>query len=481
MSVLVLGVLAGCADQAEPTPFAATPTSRPAPTVTAAIPSPTPQPTQTPMPTFTATPLPTATPTFDPGVVILPTVAIPTYIPTPTPINPLQKTLDAIGYRVAIMRELTSYSPTDREFITRDELIVRLGQDLEEDREDIYELQQLYRTLGVIGEDTVLYDLILGLYGEGVLGFFDTEEEKLYVVQDPAEFGPQDEATFAHEFTHGLQQRNFDIHSISEELEGNSDRSRAFRGLVEGDATISDTIYTFQYMEEEERIAIREASASAPSDAYFSAPHLIQRTFVFPYREGANFVVSLFLATNSWQEVNRAFEQIPQSTEQILHPQKYVSGEGPLTVELPDVAVALGEGWSELRRDTLGEFLLLAYLETAIDPEEAAVAAEGWGGDLYTLLSGPQEETLLVSLTSWDTAEDARQFFDRFVEFMQAREEMEWDVLAADQQARILVLPDQTVYLDLDTPDTLLIFAPDAITLEAARATIRGDAAELTE
>ena len=302
-------------------------------------------------------------PTFNPGPVILPTVAIPTPAATATPTGPIAEELDSIGSRTTVLRSLFLLKPTDTTFIGSDELLEYMREELEEEREEIYQAQELYVTLGVLDRDTSYFDLVLAMLGEGVLGFFDTELEKLYLVlEDNDELKPNDVLTYAHEYVHNLQQ-HFDIYQIREELEDNSDKARALRALIEGGATVSETLYFLQHLDEAEQQAVREAFQDADLGAFRSAPHLIQRTRLFPYREGFQFVAALFQSENSFDRVNEAYSKPPQSSEQILHPEKYVFEEGPVTVELPDIADSLGEGWTMLRQDTLGEFLLRVYLD----------------------------------------------------------------------------------------------------------------------
>ena len=476
--VLVTSLLAGCSDQTSATAVPFSPTPEPPPTrppVSTSTPTPSPPLTHS----VTATPTPTPptptvapTPTFSPGAVILPTVAIPTRTPAPADADPLVEKLDSISIRASALRNLYLLRPVDREIITREELTQRLLEDFEEDRDEIYESQELYITLGIMAEHTDYFDLLLNLYGEGVVGFFDTEEEELFVVQDAQEFGPQDALTLAHEVTHGLQQQHFDIHAMLEDQKGNSDRSLALRALVEGDASIAERIYLFQYMDEDERTEASKAASSASLEAFEAAPHVVQRIFTFPYQEGFQFAARLLLETNSWELVDRAFEELPESTEQILHLDKYKSSETPVAVELPDIAAALGEGWIELSRDTLGEFRLMIYLETGVSDELAAVAAEGWGGDTFSLLKGPQDQNALVSLISWDSEADAQEFFDTFLDFIQTRTGLEWESVETNELIRVIAMPDQSIYLKLVMAESLLIFAPDSGVLEAARAAL---------
>ena len=462
---LALLLLSACGGGSSPTSVPFTPTPSQAPSAT---PSPAPSPT----PAHTATPVPT--PTFSPGRVILPTVAIPTVTPVTTPVDPTEELMNTIGSRVSVIRQIFALTPVEREIIDREELKIRLREDLEENRERTDAIEALYVTMGVMDRETDLHELLIGILGEDVLGFFDAEEKKLFVVKDAPEFGPVETVTYSHEFAHSLQQERFDIHAISERLRDRMDEFRAFRALVEGDASIAELFYTFQYMSEDERAeAIAAARNRAPSPIQ-TAPHLLRRTIRFPYIEGAQFVASLYLSINAWDVVNGAFEQLPQSTEQILHPEKYLLGEAAVDVTLPDLSAALGDAWTLVRQDTLGEFLILAYLEVEVSPEEASVAAQGWGGDAYLLFRGPAGEDLLVSSATWDTEDDAHEFFNTFVEFTELRTGGEWEVLSEEGRlTRIMNLADQTIYIDQGGPETTLIFAPDLETLGIARSALR--------
>ena len=367
-----------------------------------------------------------------------------------------------------MLRELFELTPLETTVITRDELGIRMREDLDEDLDEIAQRQALYAVLGIMDKDASLHDLLLSLYREQVIGLFDSEEKQLYIVSDADEIGALDEATYAQEFTHGLQQQHFDIHSTKKSLEGNSDQALAYRGVVEGDATLAETVYMFQHMDDEQRAQIAEDAAALDSTPLESAPHAIRREFIFPYREGPQFVFTILSAAGSWRSVNQLYEDIPRSTEQILHPEKYVAKEEPIEVILPDVSSALGGDWMVLREDTLGEFLLLAYLEDHIAPEEADAAAAGWGGDAYALFEGPEGALVLQTVIAWDGEDDAQEFFDAFVQFTSARTGAEWQPVEGDPSAQTIASPGQVIFAALKGSRTTLVFAPDADTLETA-------------
>jgi hypothetical protein len=54
-------------------------------------------------------------------------------------------------------------------------------------------------------------------------------------------------------------------------------------------------------------------------------------------------------------------------------------------------------------------------------PAESRRAAAGWGGDRFAVYEGPKGETCFVSLSVWDTENDAREFFDAYVKRTELR------------------------------------------------------------
>lgn len=461
--LLLLLVPIACGKNAEPTPtqVVAVPVSLTA----TPPPSPTPQPTATPVP-----PTPAASPTFDPGEAILPTVAAATRTPTPV-VSEFNRQIQDIETSVTTLRVLFSLRPVAKAFITREELADRLVEDLEEEREDIEKQDALLTALGVIGPGESLHDLYLALYQEGVLGFYEPKEEKLYVVQDEPSLQPQDVLTYAHEFVHALQQQHFDIQAGLDAREDQSDRQAAYSALLEGDATLAESVYMFNHMTEEERTAAQQ-SANVDLETFFAAPHLIQRLFVFPYIEGTQFVLSLARSEEGWAAVDAAFADPPESTEQILHPEKYAIGEGPVDVVLPDIAVTLGEGWMEASTGTLGEFLIMAYLETYLPEQAAAQAAAGWNGDTYAVLAEPEGKTVLVIVSSWDLFQDADEFGQAFRDATVVRTgtDAEWEGIPGETGTALLALPDQVVLTDQNGQFTIAVIAPDRATLDAVKA-----------
>ena len=288
-----------------------------------------------------------------------------------------------------------------------------LMEDLDKNLDDLLNVQELYRMLDLIAQDADLYQVMVDFYTEQVAGFYDSETEELFLVVDEEgrDLSLLDEITLAHEFVHALQQQRFDIQALLESVEDNSDASLAFIALVEGDASDVQFRYMFKHFTREQQMEALRSDGGGGASAFDVAPYILQQSLIFPYVQGLAFVAAL-QSSPGWETVNAAYNNPPASTEQVLHPEKYIDGEAPIPVTLPDVATALGDGWERAYSDVMGEFFLKTYLETRAGGRTAAEAAAGWGGDGYALLRGPSDEYALVSLLVWDSGKDAREFLD---------------------------------------------------------------------
>lgn len=466
VSLPFLLLLAACGGDAEENP--PSPTAALSPTE---VPSPSPEPTAPSVPT--STPAPVASPTFSAGGVILPTVAVPT--PTPNTGNRFARALDGAALRMNTVRELSSETKVNREFMSTDDLKALMLGLFEESKGEIEDDQLLYETLGLMDSEESLYDILLALNSEGILGFFQPDDKKLYVVQDSNDFSPADERTYVHEYVHHLQEINFDVKTKLDATQTDYDASRALRALLEGDATIAEFIYLNQQMEPEEQEASEPPPSDALNEALDAAPYIAIRTFVFPYVEGVDFAVRIYTDTGGWEALNEALRNPPVSTEQVLHIQKYISGEAPVKIEMPELLWILGDGWEHVRTDNLGEIFIRAWLEADFSPQEAAIASSGWGGDAYSLFKGPDDQSLLVLPIVWDSDRDAEEFYQTVQAHTEARTGVAWEDSPIAVNAKVHSLPGRTIYIEQDVLVTLMIFTPNPEFVETIRQAVALD------
>jgi hypothetical protein len=273
--------------------------------------------------------------------------------------------------------------------------------------------ERILKAFGMLPPDASLTDLYVKLLGSQVAGLYNPDKKTLYVVSRSGQLGGAEKTTFAHEFTHALQDQNFDIGTLHLDEIGQGDRSLARLALVEGDATLSMSYWQIQHLTQQELGQMLAAAGSDPSTKILlDMPPILRETLLFPYIQGLSFVQGL-QAAGGWKGVDAGFARPPASTEQIIHPEKYASGELPVAVALPkDLAARAGTGWKVALEDSMGEFQLSVWLRanTAIGTGGANDAAAGWGGDRIAVLDGPNGAWSIVLRTAWDTPSDAAAF-----------------------------------------------------------------------
>jgi len=229
-----------------------------------------------------------------------------------------------------------------------------------------------------------------------------------------------DKSTYAHEFTHALQDQHFDLDAL--DPEGNSDdASLAVAALIEGDATLLMQQYMLEYLDPNELFDLFSESLDAGSEALEQAPAVIREQMMFPYEVGLTFVQALY-QHGGYQAVNAAFARPPRSTEQVLHPDRYLAGELPQVVNALPLTNTLGSGWEWVDGNVLGELTLRLYLEEQVNTRTAASAADGWGGDWYDVYTHQGSGAIvMVMQTVWDTEAEAAEFIQTYQTFGKAR------------------------------------------------------------
>jgi hypothetical protein len=138
-------------------------------------------------------------------------------------------------------------------------------------------------------------------------------------------------------------------------------------------------------------------------------PPFVMSLQMWPYIHGQGFVAALD-ARGGRDEVDGANRDLPISTEQILHPERYPD-DVPRQVEIPDLTPALGGGWGDLDAMLVGEQWLRSMLELRADAGVAADAADGWDGGAYRAWTDG-DDVVVVLETAWDSRSDAQAFED---------------------------------------------------------------------
>jgi hypothetical protein len=336
--------------------------------------------------------------------------------PTPaiTPSAALLEELYALEAEAELLRGLQLTLPITRSLMTRDGLAVYMEQQLSEEYspEEVQAEVRVLAAFDFVPQDFDLMGLLADAYSSEVLGMYDDERDTFYVITNAAgdELDLVARLTSVHEYTHGIQDEHFDLETFMDGEQLSDDQFLARQSLVEGDATLIMSHYLGAHMDEfsaEDLDALRSRSAVGHQSGLATAPPIFRETFDFAYVRGLEFVMSL--QEEGWAAVDAAYADPPQSTEQILHPEKYLSRDEPQIVALPPLTDTLGAGWHLVRADTLGEFQMGLYLAQQLDQGVVDSASQGWGGDQYALYANDGLR-LLVFSTVWDSTQDREEF-----------------------------------------------------------------------
>jgi hypothetical protein len=260
--------------------------------------------------------------------------------------------------------------------------------------------ERLLAAFGLLDPGVDLRALRARVMEENIAGFYDERpgHRRLFAVSADRRMSPSNQLVLAHELRHALQDQHVDLQrQIPDEVSDFDDRRLAWVSLLEGDATLVMERFLIRRLPGAEDVT-RLLGASLPTPDVPGAPPVVRDQLVRPYLVGLDFVSAL-VDRGGWESVSAAWKHPPDSTEQVLHVEKFVSREAPRPVEAP----AGPAGGRLIAEGVLGELLIETLLGGATSP------AEGWGGDRYAVwdVGG---RTLLVWRSTWDSEADARDF-----------------------------------------------------------------------
>ena len=332
------------------------------------------------------------------------------------------------------------------EIITRDELADELEQLFEEEYppEDQERDNIALRALGLLEPGQDVAELQLQLLGDQVLGFYDDVDKRMVVVSD-AGLDAEAKLTYAHEYTHALQDAAFGLDSLQTDEVGEDDRALARTAMIEGDATVTMLAWAFAYLTPEELMQI--GTGAVPDTS--GIPSWMVEQLQFPYNEGALWAGDLTINPTQpdFTAIDAAFEDPPESTEQIIDVASWPPGDEPIAVEPIDLAAALGDGWTEVDSTPIGQAtieIMLAYF--GVDRAVASEAADGWGGDTAVIAAGPDDAFAVAWRLAWDEPSDAGEFVDAY----------ETAIDALDFPATVELMPNSEVLVVHASSEDLL-------------------------
>jgi len=313
-----------------------------------------------------------------------------------------------------------------------------------------------WRASFVVGDEGNVTAAFDELYGSSVAGYYTSAGGgKIVIVSDEPDAVRIDRSTLVHELVHALQDQQFGIARATD----TRDERLAWNGLIEGEANYLMQRYDADCGGAFECVDVPTDSRGAASESLNMGLYLT--TFV-PYSDGPAFVDDLY-ERGGWDAVDRAYEDPPTSTAQIIHPERYPD-DSPREVSVPDRSDGEWErfgaggndgrgedgndgrgedgndGRADARTERLGEASLFAGLwhngviryqhpfsasgEHTIYRYDHPIT-DGWDGDVLVPYRDGDGRTGYVLRTAWTNASEAAAFrggYERLLDSQNATE-----------------------------------------------------------
>jgi hypothetical protein len=328
---------------------------------------------------------------------------------TPEQAAALLQQADQVAIELAERRGIAATGPIASEVQDRATLRVRLEQMIAEEYppEEIAADERALRTLGVLDADDDLVQLTLDLLESEVAGYYDHKIQVFHILADTE---PSAQImVMSHELFHAIQDQVWGIERVRGPEDQLTDVVMARTALIEGDAVAAMLVHSMGPGVSLSDIPMVEqllaSGTSSPPPGAPEVPAMMWEQLVYPYTSGFSFVLALY-RQGGWDAVNAVYTDPPDSTEQVLHPERYLERDAPVWVELGP----LSGGLDRYDDDIVGEFGLRAWLGQVLSGTvtRASIdrAAAGWDGDrLHCYAGGDAHDVCVLAMVFDSTAE----------------------------------------------------------------------------
>ncbi len=348
-----------------------------------------------------------------------------------TPSNPeFLKAADEVLAQMSQLLDLPIKEPLKKSLRSKQEIRDYLIREEKEDRTDQerYADSKTLQAFGLIPKDFPLDSFMLDVLTDQVAGLYDPKAKEFYI----ADWIPADEQreVMSHELTHALEDQSFHIDPWIKAARPNDDAELAREAVSEGSALAAMVDYTMR----DQNVGVRDlpdvsliirsgAVAEMDKDPKLSkAPPYIRDELLFPYLAGTGFSQQFLKAHAGWKDLHLIFQNPPVSTQQIIHPDLYLSNVKPEAVTLPDWKNLAPDDWKLLEENVLGEFGFAEVLKQFLGPERADMTSSAWKGDRYAIFENAKNKnTSLVFRIVLDNPDDAARFFGQYSELLELK------------------------------------------------------------
>lgn len=360
---------------------------------------------------------------------------------TPEQATQLFKSVDAILKFDSQDTGFPILHPVQRRLITRDEVERYLTQQLKNDR-DAKRLERselVLKKFGLLDRDFQLQPFLIQLLREQIAGYYDDKTNTVNLLDwiPPEEQKP----VLAHELTHALQDQHIHLERWAQQSDpavaqntqqenehlATDETDTARDAVIEGQAMAVFIDYALAPSKKNILTApeiadkINEAM-SDPTDSptMADAPLLLQRSLLFPYTDGLNFVRAVLSAQGKQAAFAGMLEHPPSSTYEIMTPKIYLAHAPVPLLRMPDIHPLIDAEYRPYDVGVMGEFDVQILAELFDGPAAAKALTPAWRGGIYYTAQAKAAKTIveqsspaslaLLYLSRWATPQAAQTF-----------------------------------------------------------------------
>src|SRR5215831_3557529 len=192
------------------------------------------------------------------------------------------------------IRQLSILRPVQSSTQSRAEIERALIKSLDADTTpaEMHADEVTLKKLGLAPPDFQYRELMLRVLTEQVAGYYDPKVQTFHLADWIDVDGQR--PIMAHELTHALQDQHFNLRRFEHWPKGDSDAELAAHALIEGDATLSMTLYVASNPMRALEFLKSLSAVGLASSELDQAPRALRETLLFPYQEGIYWTRALY-------------------------------------------------------------------------------------------------------------------------------------------------------------------------------------------
>lgn len=273
--------------------------------------------------------------------------------------------------------------------------------------------------MGFLEQPVDLKSLRKKILVENAGGFYNEKTGELFILEEFRNMNMINSLIVVHELRHAIQDQHVDLSRLLDKYSDFDDRKLAVLASVEGDAMFVMAKFSRDFssipldpelLTSYQSDALMSFSPLADTALLHRSPDIIKFQLMMPYIEGLKFTNNIY-KRKKWKGVNHVLKAPPVSSEQILHPEKYLKNEVPVEVTI----IFKPDGYQSYHSGVVGEYMLNILLR---GDGPYVDHADGWGGDAFTLFQ-KEEKYFLLWESCWDSEKSVSYFFYVFKKFLE--------------------------------------------------------------